>query len=145
MDLPTIPEKKFWREKMKESKAKILIVDDIEDYLRSLENVIKKDYEVLTAKSLEEAKEKAKEVIDIALIDIRLSEEDMANRDGLVFLEWLKMNYPDIPAVVMSAYQEFDLAVDALNLGAKYFLKKPINLVELKGTLKTLLEGKIKE
>lgn len=144
MDPPTIPEKKFWRKKMKESKEKILIVDDIEDYLRSLENVLKRDYEVLTAKSLEEAKEKAKEGIDIALIDIRLSEEDMTNRDGLVFLEWLKMNYPDIPAVVMSAYQEFDLAVDALNLGAKYFLKKPINLLELKGTLKMLLEGKIK-
>ncbi|HIE05627.1 MAG TPA: response regulator [bacterium (Candidatus Stahlbacteria)] len=116
---------------------KLLIVDDIEDYLSSLTNVLKDEYEIITARSLEEAKEHAKGGIDIALIDIRLSEEDMSNRDGLVFLEWLKMNYPQIPAIVMSAYQEFDLAVDALNLGAKYFLKKPINLKELRGVLKT--------
>jgi len=64
----------------------------------------------------------------------------MTNKDGLVFLEWMKMNYPDIPVIMMSAYKEFDLAVDALNLGAEYFLKKPINLVELKGVLKTIEE-----
>jgi YesN/AraC family two-component response regulator len=51
----------------------------------------------------------------------------------------MRMNYPDIPVIMMSAYKEFDLAVDALNLGAKYFLKKPISIKELKGTIKTLL------
>ncbi len=120
---------------------RLLIVDDIEDYLRSLENALKNEYEIVTASSLEEAKKKAKTGIDIALVDIRLSEEDKTNRDGLVFLEWLKMNMPEVPAIVMSAYQEFDLAVDALNLGAKYFLKKPINLKELSGVLKTSREG----
>jgi len=118
---------------------KVLIVDDIEDYLNSLTRVLSDEYTVLKAKSLEEAKEKAKEGIDIAIVDIRLSEEDMENKDGLVFLEWMRMNYPDIPVIMMSAYKEFDLAVDALNLGAKYFLKKPISIKELKGTIKTLL------
>jgi DNA-binding NtrC family response regulator len=120
-------------------RARILIVDDIEEYLNSLENVLKVDYEVLKARNLEEAKERAKEGIDIAIVDIRLSEEDMENKDGLIFLEWMRMNYPDIPVIMMSAYREFDLAVDALNLGAKYFLKKPISIKELKGTIKTLL------
>ena len=120
---------------------KILVVDDIEEYLTSLENALKDEYEIVKARTLEEAKKKAKEEkIDIAIVDIRLSEEDMTNKDGLVFLEWVKMNYPDIPVITMSAYREFDLAVDALNLGAEYFLKKPINLVELKGVLKTIEE-----
>ena len=118
---------------------KILIIDDIEEYLRSLENSLKDEHEVLKAKNLEEAKNSSRD-IDIALVDIRLSEEDKNNRDGLVFLEWLKMNHPEIPVIMMSAYQEFDLAVEALNLGASYFLKKPINLVELKGILKTIKE-----
>ena len=118
----------------------ILIVDDIEEYLDSLANALCDEYDVLKARTLEEAKSLAsKHRIDIALVDIRLSEEDMTNRDGLVFLEWMKMNYPEIPVVVMSAYQEFDLAVDALNLGAEYFLKKPINLIELKGVLERVL------
>ncbi len=123
---------------------KILIVDDIEEYLRSLENALRDEYDVRTAKSLKEAKEKVtSEEVDIVLADIRLSEEEKDNRDGLVFLEWLKMNKPKIPVIMMSAYKEFDLAVDALNLGAEYFLKKPINLVELKGILTTVIKNEL--
>lgn len=115
-----------------------MIVDDEIEYLRSLENALKREWDVVTASNLEEAKERAKEGIDLALVDIRLSKEDEENRDGLVFLEWMKMNYPDVPVVMISAYREFDYAVEALNLGAKYFLKKPVNLIELEGVLKTL-------
>jgi len=117
---------------------KLLIVDDEIEYLRSLENALKREWDVVTASNLEEAKERAKEGIYLALVDIRLSKEDEENRDGLVFLEWMKMNYPDVPVVMISAYREFDYAVEALNLGAKYFLKKPVNLIELEGVLKTL-------
>lgn len=119
---------------------KVLIVDDIEEYLNSLERVLSDEYIVLKAKNLNEAKEKAKQGIDIAIVDIRLSEEDPENKDGLIFLEWIKMNYPDIPVIMMSAYREFDFAVEALNLGAKYFLKKPISIKELKGTIATFLK-----
>ncbi len=121
---------------------KILIVDDIEEYLRSLENALKNDFEIIRAMSLVEAKEKMSESIKVALVDIRLKEDDPNNRDGLVFLEWVKMNFPKTKVIIMSAYKEFDLAVEALNLGAEYFLRKPINLVELKGTIKTLLEAR---
>lgn len=120
---------------------RLLIIDDSKDYLDSLENALRNEYEILKAPTLTKAKEiAAKERLDIALIDIRLSEEDMSNRDGLIFLEWLKMNCPNVHAIVMSAYREFDLAVEALNLGAAYFLKKPINLMELKGILNTVEE-----
>lgn len=119
---------------------KILIVDDIEDYLGSLENALKGDFEIIKARSLSEAKEKMTNSIKLALVDIRLKEDDPENRDGLIFLEWVKMNFPGIKVIIMSAYREFDRAVEALNLGAEYFLRKPINLVELKGTIKTMLE-----
>ena len=127
---------------MEDKKPVILIVDDIEEYLDSLENALRDEYRIIKARTLREAKENTSKNIDIALVDIRLSEEDRKNRDGLVYLEWVKMNYPSIPVIMMSAYQEFDLAVDALNLGAKYFLKKPINIIELKGVLKSFLKEK---
>jgi len=120
---------------------KILIVDDIEEYLRSLENALKNDFEIIRAMSLTEAKERMNESIKVALVDIRLKEDDPNNRDGLVFLEWVKMNFPKTKVIIMSAYREFDLAVEALNLGAEYFLRKPINLVELKGTVKTMMDN----
>lgn len=119
---------------------KILIVDDIEDYLTSLENALRGDFEVVKARSLAEAKGKMDSSITVALVDIRLKEDDFENRDGLVFLEWVRMNFPNTRVIVMSAYREFDLAVEALNLGAAYFLRKPINLVELKGILRAMME-----
>ncbi len=111
---------------------KILILDDIEEYVNSLSRALTGEYEVVKAFSLEEAKKKMDNSIRLALVDIRLSEIDMSNRDGIIFLGWLKENFPDVPVIMMSAYRDFDSAVDALNLGASHYLKKPINLQELK-------------
>ena len=122
------------------SKPKILIVDDIEDYLQSLQRSLERDIEVLTATSIDEAKKKITKELELLLLDIRLDESDPSNRDGLLLLEWSKMNFPEIPVVMMSVYREFDLAVDSLNLGASYFLRKPINVSELKALLNTFIE-----
>jgi DNA-binding NtrC family response regulator len=119
---------------------KILILDDVEEYLNSLARALSGEYEIVKAKSLEEAKTKMDSSIKLALVDIRLSEMDMTNRDGIIFLGWLRENYPEIPVIMMSAYRDFDAAVDALNLGASYYLKKPINIRELKELISKYLK-----
>lgn len=110
---------------------KILIVDDVEEYLNSLKRALSGKYEVILASSLNEAKVKFDETVVLALLDIRLSEEDMSNRDGIILLGWIKENFPGIPVIMMSAYRDFDSAVDSINLGASAYLKKPIRLKEL--------------
>lgn len=75
--------------------------------------------------------EKLKNDVNIALIDIRLDENDETNMDGLKILEWIKMNKPEISAFVMSAYREFIYAEQALNMGAKHFFRKPIDVISL--------------
>jgi len=121
---------------MKNKEKKILIVDDQVMYLRSLEIVLKKIYQIYTADSYESAIACLKNELDIALIDIRLDEDDKTNMDGLRILEWIKMNKPEVSAFVMSAYKEFIYAEKALNLGAKHFFKKPIDIASLKAILK---------
>lgn len=120
--------------------VKILIVDDREDYLRALTSALRSEFDIVTARSLDEAIERMDASIEIALVDVRLSEEDEQNRDGVRFLEWVKKNYPDVPVLMMSAYRDFDAAVEALNLGADYFLKKPIDLRELRQLLRSFAE-----
>lgn len=116
---------------------KILIVDDQLMYLKSLELALKKQYEVVLAINLEKAIDILQvENCDIVLIDIRLDEEDDKNVDGLKILEWLKMNKPKVAPFVMSAYQEFSYAEQALNLGARHFFKKPIDVLSLIAILK---------
>lgn len=116
---------------------KLLIVDDQEMYLKSLVLPLKKKYEIETATNYEDSiKEINNKKIDIVLIDIRLDANDESNTDGLRIVEWIKMNKPDIKVFVMSAYKEFEYAETALNLGAKHFFKKPIDIISLMAILK---------
>ena len=110
---------------------KLLIIDDQKLYLDSLAVSVKKKFDVITASNYNEALEKLKTDVDIALIDIRLDENDDKNVDGLKILEWIRMNKPEMSAFVMSAYREFSYAEQALNLGAKHFFKKPIDIISL--------------
>ena len=110
---------------------KILIIDDQPLYLKSLEVALKKKFEVLTTLNYNEAIDSLNQHIDLVLIDIRLDENDEDNIDGLKILEWIKMNKPEISAFVMSAYKEFHYAEQALNLGAKHFFRKPIDVISL--------------
>ena len=121
--------------------SKILIVDDLIEYLQSLTNALEADFEIVSAASFSEAKEKLNDDIDLILSDIRLDESNPNNKDGIALLEWSKKNFPEIPVVLMTVYRDFEIAVDALNLGAAKFLKKPINISELKKMLKEVLKG----
>ena len=110
----------------------ILVVDDQMLYLKSLELALRKQYQVLTASDYAQALEiLEKNDVSLALIDIRLDENDEKNIDGLKIVEWIKMNKPDITCFVMSAYREFSYAEQALNLGARHFFKKPIDVAGL--------------
>jgi len=114
---------------------KMLIVDDQLLYLKSLEMALKKHFEVVGAPSYEKAIELLEKDVDIALIDVRLDENDDQNIDGLKILEWIQKNKPQIPVFMMSAYREFSYAEQALNLGAKHFFRKPIDVENLLAVL----------
>ncbi len=117
------------------AKRKILIIDDQSFYLNSLEVALKKKFSAETAANYDDAINKlehpSEKEFDAALIDIRLDQDDEENIDGLKILEWIKMNKPQISAFVMSAYREFSYAEQSLNLGAKHFFKKPIDILSL--------------
>ncbi len=120
---------------------KALVVDDIPEYVDTIEAYIEDSFDVLKAGSLDEAKKILTDNrIDLAIIDIRLDEDDPENREGLELLTWLKERVPDVKVIVMSAYREFDFAVEALNAGADYFMRKPLDPDELSSTIQKLME-----
>lgn len=118
---------------------RLLIVDDQEVYVKSLSLALRRHYDIVPASTAEQALAMLESAdtdsdamrIELALIDIRLDENDDTNSDGLTILEWVRMNKPDIAVFVMSAYREFSYAERALNLGARHFFKKPIDIVSL--------------
>lgn len=116
---------------MEDMMKKLLIVDDQEMYLMSLAVALKKHYIVSTANNYSDAIEILEEKYDLALVDIRLDESDNQNVDGLKILEWCKINQPETVVFIMSAYTEFSYAEKALNLGARHFFRKPIDILDL--------------
>ncbi len=115
---------------------KFLIVDDQVLYLKSLKALFSKNYKVVTASSYDEAIEQLQNPVDIALIDIRLDEDDENNADGLKLLKWIQQNSPSISCFTMSAYTDFGYTEKALSSGARYFFRKPIDIKTLTDIIK---------
>ena len=77
-------------------------------------------------------------------VDILLTAICIEDMDGLKLAHIVKQNYPHICIVFMSTYREFEYVVQALRLGARDYLLKPVDMDELvkamKGVVK-YLEG----
>jgi len=104
---------------------RILVVDDEESILRSLEGVLKDEgHEVALARSGKAALEAVEaEDPDLVLLDIWLP-----GMDGLETLDVLRTRYPDLPIIMMSGHGTIETAVRATRLGAYDFIEKPLNL-----------------
>ncbi|WP_117170085.1 response regulator transcription factor [Paraliobacillus sediminis] len=111
---------------------KVLIVDDEPIICRGLTQTIpweNHDVEVIgVAHDGQDAinKIKANDQIDIVITDVR-----MPNKDGLQLAAHLADNYPAIKVIMISGYDEFSYAKQAIHLGVKEYLVKPVDIDEL--------------
>ena len=119
-------------------KPKILIVDDIAEYAMAFEMYLPDDAEPLRASSAEEAKTllAGRGAADLAIVDVRLDSSREGDTSGMEQLSWMRKNYPQMPVIMVSAYQTFEYEIEALERGAFRFLKKPLQPVEVKAALK---------
>lgn len=117
--------------------SRILVVDDEPDFesliVRNFRKKIrKKELEFVFAGNGAEALEFLKKD---ANIDMVISDINMPILDGLTLLDRLMHNYPDIKAVIVSAYDDMDKIRTAMNRGAFDFLTKPIDFGDLEITI----------
>lgn len=108
----------------KDGPWKIVLVDDEED-IRLVTGISLEDsgFEVVTAadgaSGLAACRTEAPQIV---LTDIR-----MPNMGGIELLRRIKDELPDVEVIVMTAFGEMDLAVQALRLDASDFINKPID------------------
>lgn len=72
---------------------------------------------------------------DIVITDIR-----MPGYDGIELIKYTKELYPDIDFIIISGYQYFDYAHNAIKYGVKDYLLKPLNKNEINTTLAKMIE-----
>lgn len=126
---------------MSNKKKKVLIVDDQQDYLQSLASVLGTEFEIQTASSLAEFKRLRLDELSLVLLDIRLDDSDPSNREGMDVLKLLRRDFPDLPVVMMTAYGDVDIAVEAMKLGAADFIQKTkVDVHEIRKVIHSNLE-----
>jgi DNA-binding NtrC family response regulator len=108
--------------------ATILIVDDEENARRMLDSFLTtQGYEVLQAATLAEARQYLRRSsADIILLDVKLPDGY-----GPSLLEDTIMLEVRPPVILITAYGDIEMAVDAMKNGAHDFLQKPIQLEQL--------------
>jgi two-component system nitrogen regulation response regulator NtrX len=132
---------------------RILIADDNADYCNTMADLVSSfGYEPFTIQSPEEAMnylDKYHRRIGIVLLDIEFS--PVSNLTGIDVLKHIKMNYPELPVIMISGKGTIELAVQATKLGAINFIEKSIlSKDKLFEVLKTAaeqfaIEGDVKE
>ena len=108
--------------------SKILLVEDDVSFCKMLENFLtRKDYNVETAFTAEEAKIKVKkDNFDLIITDLRLP-----NYEGIELMAEFKKEFPQIPVILMTGYSDVNTAVKAIKNGASDYISKPFNPEEV--------------
>ncbi len=104
------------------SGAKILVVED-DDLLReALSDTLQlAGYQVVSA----EDGSRALRLLNAELVDLVVSDVQMAAMDGHALLRNIKKQWPRLPVVLMTAYGSIEKAVKAMRDGAADYLVKP--------------------
>lgn len=122
--------------------VKILVVDDEKDVFQMFKQVFEKEiyegkFELVNANDGEEAYNILENNLDIEII---LTDINMPEMDGLTLLSKIRKLNPLYRVVVITAYGDMKNIREAMNLGAYDFIIKPINLKDLRNTVRKTVE-----
>jgi FixJ family two-component response regulator len=114
-------------------KPLILCVDDEPHVVEGLALILRKDYEVHTATSAEQALHKLRDVTNLAVV---ISDMRMPKMDGATFLHQAMLRRPDAARILLTGQADRDEAIRAVNEGQIFrFLVKPCPSDQLKAAI----------
>ncbi len=110
------------------NKARILVVDDQIEVLRSLEGILSDEgHDTILASDGQEALHVVQtESPDVVFLDVWIP-----GIDGLQTLKAIKRIDPNCSVIMMSGHGTIETAVKAIKLGASDYLEKPLNLEDV--------------
>ncbi|MFQ5931322.1 MAG: PleD family two-component system response regulator [Nitrospiraceae bacterium] len=125
----------------KKGKKKVLLVDDDPLFLRYLTRLFpRKEYEVLTVSSGEEALEQARRLRpDLVILDL-----DMPDPDGIETCKLLKAEEAtrQIAVIILTAMESLELNQMAFDAGAQAMVLKSMNRERLLNIVEVVIQSK---
>jgi DNA-binding NtrC family response regulator len=112
----------------KKEKIKILILDDEKQFTEELSGFfLDSDFEPFEANTSSEAKKILSDhEIDLLILDVRLP-----GVNGLDILKEVKVQYPFMEVIMISAHGDMDTVIKAMRLGAFDYLRKPFRFIDI--------------
>lgn len=119
---------------------KVIIADDEPKVCQLIKNLIQ--WESLNLEHIATAQDGicALELIKEHSPDIVITDIRMPGYDGIELIKHAKEVNPDIDFIIISGYQHFDYAHNAIKYGVKDYLLKPLNKNEINATLYKMTE-----
>ena len=107
--------------------GRILVVDDNVDILTSARLLLKKHYSLI--KTTDDP-HRIEELInqfefDVIVLDMNFTQDAISGQEGFSWLKTILTIDPSIVVIMMTAYADIKLAVDAIKAGASDFITKP--------------------
>ena len=126
----------------RDTAPRILAADDQQHILEALQLLLRpQGYRVDGVKSPAEVKEAlASESYDVVLIDLNYARDTTSGKEGLDLLSEIVGLDGSLPVIVMTAWGNVDLAVEAMRRGARDFIQKPWENERLLAILRTQIE-----
>ncbi|HTS36872.1 MAG TPA: sigma-54 dependent transcriptional regulator [Candidatus Solibacter sp.] len=126
----------------RKDRPRILAADDQQHVLEALELLLRpQGYDVETARSPVMVREAlASSSYDSVLIDLNYSRDTTSGREGLDLLSEIVASDSTTPVIVMTAWANIDLAVEAMRRGARDFIQKPWENERLLTIVRTQVE-----
>jgi len=106
---------------------KILIADDDINIIASLKYVLAEEgFDILAVTTPQAALENLKTMsVDLILLDMNFQQDTTSGVEGLQLVEAINQLELNIPIIVMTGWATIDIAVEAMQAGAKDFIQKP--------------------
>lgn len=113
--------------------TRLLIVDDEPSILKSLTRTLAGEgLDILTAQS----GTRALSLLESHRVDLIISDQRMPHMTGIEFLTRAGQKYPDIISMILTAYADIEVAIQAINdIGIYKFILKPWEEYDLKMTV----------
>lgn len=119
---------------------KLLICDDDEVILEGIEKCVDWNQYGIEVIATANHGKKALDILEKNHIDLLFTDVKMPYYTGLEVLKKAKEINPEIIAVMLSGYNDFEYARKAIKLGALDFISKPVELEELDQIIKKAVE-----